>query len=177
MSWIATSVGRKLDYLCPDAQQISLTDIAVGLSNVARFAGQTNRHYSVAAHSVMCSRMCPEAPLHALLHDAPEAYMGDCPRPLKQALGHRWKYIEDMLLECILVKYGLEPKLPNCVKEVDDRMLFTERRELQPHGPDWGWELAPYDIQLPKWSHEQAAREFIEQFTMLAAEASVGHAR
>jgi 5'-deoxynucleotidase YfbR-like HD superfamily hydrolase len=71
----------------------TLDDIAVGLSRMPRFAGQTLYPWSVADHSLVTMRMAeshpfntrewPRLPLHCLLHDAHEAMTGDIPTSFK----------------------------------------------------------------------------------------------
>lgn len=87
MSWILTATGRRLDLIGSTAADIDALDIARGLSRACRFAGQTVPFYSVAQHSVLASYLVPpEDALHALLHDAAEAYLGDLTGPLKRLL-------------------------------------------------------------------------------------------
>jgi len=87
MSWILTATGRRLDLTGSTADDIHPQDIAQGLSRACRFAGQTTAFYSVAQHSVLASyHVPPEDALHALLHDAAEAYLGDLTGPLKRLL-------------------------------------------------------------------------------------------
>ena len=174
MTWIATYSGRMLDYADPQSESICIEDIARGLASVPRFSGQTKFPYSVAQHSVLCSRKCRRHPLAALLHDATEAYMGDCTRPLKALLGPAWKHIEDRLLHVILRKYGIFNGINSSVKSVDNRMLFTERAVLQPNAPDWGWACKPYvDTPIEPWTWQRAYDSFMGRFTELTAAVAV----
>ena len=58
MSYIATSTGKHIDFVNITPDQICIEDIARGLSNECRFAGQLESFYSVAQHSVYVSRLC-----------------------------------------------------------------------------------------------------------------------
>lgn len=77
---------------------IDIFDVALGLSRIPRFLGQTREFYTVAEHSIWVSRwvanaarnqglstaLTGELRLKALLHDAQEAFVGDLPSPLKR---------------------------------------------------------------------------------------------
>jgi hypothetical protein len=166
MTWVGTVSGRKVDFLAPDPEQITIEDIATGLSHINRFAGQMTVPYSVAQHSVYCSIYCPSHPLDALMHDAPEAYMSDVPRPLKLMLSD-WKELEHRLYGVIATKYGISPIIPPEVKNVDDRMLFTERRDIQPDHLPWTWRRQPYLWRVKPWGPKRAKREFLRRFHAL----------
>ncbi len=171
-TWVGTVSGRHIDFLNPDPSQVEIEDIATGLSNVARFSGQTEQHYSVAQHSVMCSnKVSPYVAMQALLHDATEAYMGDCPRPLKVVLGAAWKDVEARLLAVIMQRFGLPEKLNPEIKTVDNRWVVTERQHLQPYGPSWtgAWldGVVPYNVNLVPWSPLEARINFLERFHYL----------
>jgi hypothetical protein len=78
---IDTYTGETIRPLNPDPEKIKLEDIAHGLANVGRFAGQGEDFYSVARHSVHVSREVEardgsvKAERYALVHDATEAYL------------------------------------------------------------------------------------------------------
>lgn len=188
MTWISTANGRKIDFLNPEPSEIDVDDIAAGLAAMPRWAGQTLYrgvpcHYSVAQHSwwvsVCVEREFPGAPrlaLMALLHDAPEAYMGDCPRPLKELLGSTWNVIELRLLVAIFHRFDLtlDAQLAPQIKRVDDRMLITERRDLQPLCPPWdepadgrGPWPDPYGERLEPMSVTAARELFLRRFNKL----------
>lgn len=65
------------------AHELSGKAIGNTLAKLNRFAGRTPTSYSVAAHSVLVSRLCstPEARIWGLLHDAHEAFLGDIISP------------------------------------------------------------------------------------------------
>lgn len=94
---ITTKSGTEIDVLNPDADSITIEDIASGLSRLPRYCGHTPgpAAYSVAQHSVLAAIYCMaegrdrEECLWALLHDGHEALgLGDVATPTKNALLH-----------------------------------------------------------------------------------------
>ena len=153
MTWIVTCSGKKIDFLEPDPDQIDILDIAHALSVMPRFTGHTLLHYTVAQHSYEVSRQCsPENQLVGFAHDFTEAYIGDISKPLKSVIGNVIEEIEHRLWQAIAARFGLPTQIPDEVKEVDARMLFTEKRDfLTKRGPKWGWEKEPYPEPLYRW--------------------------
>lgn len=125
-----TSSGRRAHVLAPEETEIEIEDIAHALSMLCRFGGHCQRFYSVAQHSVLVSELVPaRMALQALLHDAPEAYLGDVIRPLKREL-ERYKQIEEAWWLAIARRFdGPEEQPPN-IKRADLIALMTERRDL-----------------------------------------------
>lgn len=140
MTWLGTVSGKRIDLLNPDPEQITLPDIAHGLSRMCRFNGQILGFYSVAEHSVnVANLVTKEQKLQALLHDASEAYICDVPTPLKRIIGPAYKEIENRLMAAIGSKFGVDlQNLPAGVKRADRVMLVTEHRALQVPALDWG---------------------------------------
>ena len=69
--------------------EFPIDQVAGNLSRIYRYGGAIR--WSVAAHSLMVADMVPdEFRLHALLHDAHEAWTGDLCLPAKKRLG--WDY-------------------------------------------------------------------------------------
>lgn len=133
---IETHSGLMVDVFDPRPEVIEIGDIAYSLSNIARFNGHAKRFYSVAEHCVRGScEISGSNALWFLMHDAAEAYVGDTVRPLKTK-AHR--EVEERVLRVIAEKYGLRWPMPGEVKEVDDRMLATEARDLMASG-GVGW--------------------------------------
>lgn len=133
---LQTWSGRTLDLRNPQPEQICAADIAAGLSRVCRWNGQCSRFYSVAQHSIhVAALVSKENRLAALLHDAPEAYIGDLSRPLKQ-ICPEFRLFEAKLWAVIAAKYGVDKELPADVKAADDVLLVTEARDLMPYYKD-----------------------------------------
>lgn len=164
---ILTGSGRYVDFTNPQADQIAVIDICHGLARHPRFSGHTLHFapaYTVAEHSVRCSWIAPpEFALHALLHDAAEAYTGDIPTPLKRLLQPTIGAIEDRLLAVIFNRFGLPPGIPPEVEHADLVMLATERRDLLPDGIEWqtlrGVTPLPAALRTP-WHAEEAYERF-----------------
>ena len=147
---IMLASGVLFDLTNPAGSPMSLQDIAHGLGWVCRFAGQTNRFYSVAEHCFHVARLVPvELARVALLHDASEAFIGDVTRPLK-ALLPDYQAIEARIEAAIAARF-LTPaeqalggfKAP-AVKSADLAMCLVEARELMPTSPGY-WSSLPVD--------------------------------
>lgn len=107
------------------------------------------------------------------MHDATEAYCGDMIKPLKRQLP-AYKAIEDGIWKVIAAKYGLPEVLPATIKEIDMRMLSTERREIIPASMRQQWrteeDFPPYPLHLGERSTREVEKEFLEAFRELHPE-------
>lgn len=137
---IETFSGVEFSYHDP---YVNLDDVAHGLSQVCRFAAQTQRFYSVAEHSVLVSRLvarsAPELALGALWHDAHEAYMGDCPTPLKDIIGKEYHALARIIDRDVCGYLGLGEDFPlkhPLIKHADETAMVFEASVLMP-GPGW----------------------------------------
>ncbi len=172
MTYIQTFSGQHFNLLDPQPEQILITDIARALSHICRFTGHLPAHYSVAQHSVLCSHLVPEEfALDALLHDAAEAYIGDCAAPLK-ALLPDYRLIEKRVEFAIADKFGMKyaGNGANAVKHADLVMLATERRDLLGHdGTNWPVldGIEPARTIIIPWSSKWAMRRFLNRFVEL----------
>lgn len=135
MNWILTASGKRFDLFEPDADMIDPRDISHSLAHLCRFNGHTREFYSVAQHSCIVAELVPEEhKLAALLHDAPEAYLGDMTRPLKQWIS-TFQHFEDCVWWRVCEHFGIAPELPTCIYKADLIALATERRDLMPTDP------------------------------------------
>ncbi|MCG3463088.1 HD family hydrolase [Xenorhabdus bovienii] len=137
MSWLTTYTKKHIYLSNISESSICLEDIAQGLSNECRYAGQIQQFYSVAEHSVLVSKLVePEFALEALLHDATEAYLKDLPSPLKAILPEYQK-LERQLYVVIADKFGIPHETSAAVKQADLALLATERQQLEIAGDEY----------------------------------------
>lgn len=139
----------------------SLTDIAVGLSRMPRFAGQTTHWFSVLDHTMLGLYLI-EADGFAyrydkrwwLLHDAHESMTGDVPTDLK---GAELRFLQRTLDERIFAAFY--PRLPlgpeggeheARIKELDSRCLRAEAVVLK-EGRTIGGAPLVEDVALLKY--------------------------
>ncbi|MDR5008327.1 hypothetical protein RGK87_04805 [Agrobacterium fabacearum] len=170
--FMQTFTGRKYWPCDPRAHEVYIEDIAHSLSLQCRYAGHVLRFYSVAEHSVLIARYlsathAPEVALAGLLHDAPEAYCVDIPRPLKPYLTN-YKGIEQKNWLAIAARYGLPAELPDEVHDADNRIIADELVNLVPM-PWHARHNNPLGVTLRYWSPEKAEAEFMATFDALMA--------
>jgi hypothetical protein len=153
---IRTNSGKSFDLMQLDPDSICIEDIAHGLSNTARFAGQLNGFLSVAQHSVwVMSYTSPENQLAALLHDASEAYLGDMPSPLKELMPDFLAH-EKRVMQAIAEKFGFDYPLAEEIHVMDKKVFQIE----------WN-EFIVKDNHSFYWTPKQAKERFLEHFESL----------
>lgn len=166
--WAETASHRKFWPIDPRPEDVCVADIARALSFICRFGGHCQHWYSVAQHSVLCADHAPAeiAPL-MLLHDASEAYVHDIIRPLKGALDG-YKEIERRWALAIGQRFNLGDalaNLPPLAKQIDNRVLMTERRDIKGASPfNWRITEPPYPDLIVPWSPIQAEAMFLMSF-------------
>lgn len=171
--WIELSSGNAFTFQNVKPEQIQIEDIAHALGNLCRFGGHSHKFYSVAEHSVLLSRFIwyergTKDALLALLHDASEAYLVDMPRPIKHDLP-QYKTLEAKIEQAILNKFGFKYPLPVWMKEYDNRMLATEKKQTMLNNK-YPWvtdNLEVLDIELEFWTPDVAKIKFLERFKAL----------
>jgi hypothetical protein len=164
-----THTRRRFYPMDPRAEDIDSEDIAHALSLLCRYGGHIDRFYSVAEHCVLMSQVvAPENALHALLHDATEAYVVDVPRPLKRYLAD-YRMIEDKVWLAIAEKFGIDSVIPEDVHDADNRMLLNETSLLMPGVGVWaslqGFELLP--VTVVGWAPQRAKVEYLRRLSEL----------
>jgi 5'-deoxynucleotidase YfbR-like HD superfamily hydrolase len=185
-AWQRMLSGRRLDLLDPAAIDIEIDDIALGLSRVARWNGQTLGEYgfSVAQHCLVVDDIClhidpaisPTHRLMALLHDAPEYVIGDMISPFKAALGFDYRRFEDHLEQSIFIRFGLPAVMPVAVKKLikqgDRACAYFEATQLAGFSDDearqyFGEPPAGYSLAITPLSDKLAREAFVERFNAL----------
>lgn len=169
--FMQTYTGRKFWPLDPRPEEVFIEDIAHSLSLQCRYAGHCVRFYSVAEHSVLMARWLLDnvdarTAFHGLLHDAPEAYVVDVPRPLKPFLSN-YKEAEAKVWSSIARRYGLAAAMPEAVHKADARIIADELVNLLPM--DWhGRHSDGLGVTLEYWTPEEAEVEFLAAFDALS---------
>ncbi|WP_276273412.1 hypothetical protein [Haloarcula litorea] len=149
-----TVSGEEFRPFDPRPADVSLSDVAHGLSHICRCSGQTREFYSVGLHSLYVSRDLRErgaderVQLYGLLHDAPEAYVSDLVSPVKRHLDC-YRDLEDGILSAVWDAFALpEPTDAEWqrVHESDVRLRRYEMDTLLPEivdgeVPDLGYDL------------------------------------
>jgi hypothetical protein len=191
---MTTFSGRYVNPADLQLDEIDIEDIAHGLSNICRFAGQFALVSNLRIILLLLAWMVFEESkdkdfaLTALLHDAPEAYVCDlvrcvkkfCPdyRRLEQMVWH--PIVRKFNLRCIYVyssipserKMHIHPR----IKEADMRMLVTERRQLiSDKSAVWDLETKylPYEIEIDPAPPKMAKAQFLQAFKLFSDPTSV----
>ncbi len=195
-SWMQTYTGKQFYPLSARVEDIDLIDIAHSLSLQCRYNGHVRKFYSVAEHCILMSQyiydttvdeLTPigeaagvpvELALWALLHDAPEAYIGDMVRPLKI---HMLDFcaVDNTIMRVIANKFSLSTGLltgsdpiPSIVKGVDTRILLDERAELLGPTPAvWnvGYRTG-LGVKIMGYDPREAEARYLDQFEFLMSE-------
>jgi 5'-deoxynucleotidase YfbR-like HD superfamily hydrolase len=129
-------------------------------------------HNSVGQHCVLGSYVVEEQTknlifaLAFLLHDSGESYLGDMTRPLKNMPELEAYRLADNRLNRVIEKRFLLPEGifdEKIIKEVDTRMLFTEKRDLLV-SLQWGHSVPPYNFKIKPWGWRKTQRKYLERY-------------
>lgn len=184
-AWQQTFTGRMFWAQDPRPEDVFIEDIARALAMQCRFAGHCKDFYSVAQHCVLVSELVEKSmrqtftvewlirkrALAALLHDAPEAYIGDLVRPLKHTdFGKGYLEIEKKLATAIEKRFDvvLDPQHES-ISEADRVLLVTEKRDLlAPPPAEWtyaqGRGAIPMADEIEPWTWRRAEADFLQRF-------------
>lgn len=175
---MTTYSGMHFDFVTPTPDMICIEDIAHALSLECRFQNQCYPFYSVAQHSIVVSHYAmPKDPewvkndrlfqLTALMHDSAEAYCGDMNKPLKLLLPE-YRVIEDRIYAAIAAKFGLPIKIPDEIKDFDQRILANEgRRFMHETWADAKFDFDPAIDIGRAMASEEAQKRFLGRFREL----------
>jgi hypothetical protein len=169
--WIQSFTGRRVYPLALTPDQISLEDIAHALALKCRFTGHCTNFYSIAQHSVLASRYVDENFREALMHDAAEYILPDVATPIKHLIPG-FKELEHQVEKVIAERFDLKFPWPANIKEIDNRLVVTERRDFMLIVPELKWDIPaePLTGRLHSWGWRDAAREFLKTARTLGVE-------
>lgn len=166
--------GAWFDFLDPESSEFRIEDIAAGLSNTCRYAGQCSAFYSVAEHSLLVSEIAHDHAYAALMHDAAEAFIGDITRPLKQLLPD-FRQIEARVEKAIFNRFNVPLPMPKEVKAADLRVLAAEQAQIMPRETSlWAFAdgIEPAPITVRCLTSRQAKEAFLERYRNLTSRAA-----
>jgi hypothetical protein len=186
MTWIQTAYRNKVDLLNPDPASIDVRDIAHALARIGRYNSHTREHYSVAEHSCHVSDyllrtepvpVARDLALAGLMHDTPEAYLGDTTAPMQLALGAAFKLTltdaHRRMWRAIAIRYKLlHIDIEHArVKDVDRRICLDECAAML-GGPVEPWapvHAGPLDIKIHGWIPQRAELEWTQRMVALTS--------
>jgi hypothetical protein len=164
--WIETNSHETYFYGRRNPENINIFDIAHGLSNICRYAGQCNYFYSVAQHSCIIHDAAPNhLKAIGLFHDAAEAYTSDIPRPVKN-LFPELRELEKRIQMDVADRFKLTFPWSSQIEILDSQLMLREAQLLFDGGVSWTVEgLDPLDVDIPSfWSPKRAKREFLLRY-------------
>lgn len=181
--WLQTHSGLRYYPLAPRSEDVFLGDIAHSLSQICRYGGHSQHHYSVAQHSVLVSEeVFSAAALPALLHDAAEAYVGDWPRPLKhpgsfdprgEAAAAWYRDVEERNMVAVYTAFGIPLPLTDDVADeiarVDTQILLDEADAVM-GGQAFPWGIQGEPLGIPRiypYASGVAETVFLARFRQL----------
>lgn len=168
---VQTESGRDFDFERPGQCEFDIYDIANALANTCRFTGHCGHFYSVAQHCVLVSQVVkPEEAMMGLMHDSPEAFVGDVAKPLKILLPD-YSVIEHRVEEAVFDRFGIPKKLPPTIKAGDIVLLRTEQRDImQAESHIWGFAAGaqPMSNRIQPLPPAAAREAFLDRFEQLS---------
>jgi hypothetical protein len=163
--------GDMQNVFASDRSQIDLEFVARSLATKPRFNGQTP--LSVAQHCVTISNVLDfeedkTNALWGLFHDYAEAYIGDCPTPVKNHRAMRgFVRLEEQILKCMAKAFNLPYPMPLKVRQIDERIVIDEALTYFPNRDFWydfalKRGLKPLGIKIETWDGKYAMRQYLE---------------
>lgn len=168
--------GQPFYFQSPQPEDIDIDHIAWSLSMLCRFNGVVRDFYSVAQHSVIVAQIVEsQAPgdnamiLKALLHDAPEAYLGDTVTSVKRCLPG-FSQMEAVIDVAVSRRFSIPTEMPSIIHDADMIALVTEARDLHDNfklGPELTDKYAPLAFTIAPVDHEEAYEMFLDKYFQL----------
>jgi len=158
-----TYTGKAVDVFNLKVEDICLLDIAHSLSLQCRYIGHCKFFYSIAEHSIRATSYAEQFgvdPRYVFLHDAAEAYCGDIIRGVKPLVFD--KRVESKIRNAIFSHFSMDTNYwevsYHIIKEIDDRMLATEFRDLMPKGTEKALQsYHPFNQVIAPWEDYKMA--------------------
>lgn len=181
---IPTFTGLSVDPLNLRLEDINIIDIAHHLSHQCRYAGATSIMYPTSQHCCILAdyahdvlKATPVESLQILMHDAPETYLPDMPRPIKKRMPQyrEWDYNATVKIREWLGVTNLP--IPAFQDEIDSRIIRDERAQLlNEQWQDWGriGRLQPLGVIIEPWHPRYAEQQFLSRYAVLSQRVNNG---
>jgi len=166
-------------------KDVNAWDFAWNLHHQCRFSGATPIMWDVLSHTGLVYMLAmtdrkgdidPATQIGLLIHDAPEAYMVDMPKPFKN-LPEAAFFVkeEERILSVLLGRLGIEGKVDwDQVKRYDNQAAYIESGKLFPHLDPSFFSPAEYEVDLDKIKLVKALpRDYIGLLKQLAVKLDV----
>lgn len=193
--WIQSYSGRKVTPFDLQPDQVCFQDIAHTLSQKVRFNGHlrsmgytVGQHCCLGAEQIFLRTRSETLALAFLLHEVSEVVLPDVPTPIKRMIkvdigGEliSWSELEDRHAKAIFEGLAMPGLLPEIyspeVKEMDARMLMTEKRDLASKEPEpWGISAEPLEnLKIDVWSMGYTKEVFSLLYDNLTRERPMKH--
>lgn len=162
-TYAETRTGRRIDFLNPDPEQISLEDIAWSLSRIRRFNAHNALDCSVAVHSCMVALLAPkEVRVKAFVHDFHEYVTGDVNTTIKHLLPG-WYDLEDRIQQAIYKRFDITPPTPEEQRLIDiadiQALKIEARAGMRSRGEGWDLPEVPAKPEDVEWMFDVASGE------------------
>ena len=173
-AFIETYTGRAFWPLEPKVEDVSIIDIAHHLSNQCRYSGATESFYCTAQHCCLLENYAAKKNasvldrLQILTHDAPETYLVDIPRPVKQFMPEyrKWDHQINVVVRSWLGLDGVP--IPSWQDEYDSRIVVDEHEQALSNSLDWGHDARnPLGIAISPWSPKVSEQQFLMRYADL----------
>ena len=166
---LETFTGQKFDLLNPENNYYDRRDIIHALAYTCRYGGHCNRYYSVAEHVYIGTFLTDNRKVQRQFcaHDAPEAFLGDWPTPLKNipVFNAVYRTLDEKHLEQICTQWFIEQPFEDEVWDIDQRMFCIEQPQLMKGL--WYPKKPMSNIKLFCWSPEHAEEALTSRFKEL----------
>lgn len=183
VDFIETYTGSTFFPMKPNPADVSIIDIAHSLAYQCRWGGHSEFFYSIAQHCCLLENYVARIMngsaldrLMILMHDAPEAYLHDMVRPVKQYMPE-FREREDAVAECIKAWLGISGvPVPEWLTELDSRIVSDEHDQLMSGWCEhWEHDFEPLGLHIEPWLPRVAEQQFLMRFAYLAHQISGNH--
>lgn len=122
--YIRLQGGVVIDPEAVQPSDIRLVNILDGIGGIKRYNGHST--ITVLKHSVVLAELfwSDKDKLYALMHDAPEAYVGDVTTAMRSYVGAAWEALYEKFERMIFAKYKVE--FSERVREMDKLIVEAE---------------------------------------------------